>query len=494
MAQYWDCSLDNYFYVPDSMTGDVIHGTDIRAPPSLPTTGVAHAHAHAQSNGKIYGADGTSRSTAAADTPPSAACLTEPEQSPPPPGMKCVYTGQRVGTGSAMPEAFRDETLRGFVEAAAWNFNCQVVVSQHPPRLAAGKLLLPVRQSMMVGRTPKDRSEARRGRVEGPVLLVQARPPRAEGETEAIDLVREVGGMLLGAQERDREGCEEKAQGEGKWWTCTPRWGGGSGGPMGWEADWERKQKEREKARKEKGDEGGGGEKARAEEGGSKKRPLSEEVVVRIMGDANGKLEMGGPVDRDLPRTAKGPPPRHGSKDGKEIAPRGSRRNPTAERWKAIKPGPSLWDRRLKYMKIGKLSRADHGDDVAEASHDGCGRREKEQGAASFDDVFMVSSINHHIALLRMRVSEAYLAWLAGPDPAAAAAAAAAAEGKGDEGQKKGPVGEQPPPPPPLDGEHAVLTVWRTRWFDLFSQDDRAQAMEGLWMILACLLRETRSA
>lgn len=50
------------------------------------------------------------------------------------------------------------------------------------------------------------------------------------GQAEALDLLREVGAMLLLAQERLREGKERRKPGEGKWYTSTPRWGGGSGG------------------------------------------------------------------------------------------------------------------------------------------------------------------------------------------------------------------------------------------------------------------------
>lgn len=53
------------------------------------------------------------------------------------------------------------------------------------------------------------------------------------GQAEALDLMREVGAMLLLAQERGREGKPPTKPGEGKWYTSKPRWGGGSGGEMG---------------------------------------------------------------------------------------------------------------------------------------------------------------------------------------------------------------------------------------------------------------------
>lgn len=54
-----------------------------------------------------------------------------------------------------------------------------------------------------------------------------------KGRGEALDLLREVAALLLLAQERAREGKSEKKPGEGKWYTSTPRWGGGPGGEVG---------------------------------------------------------------------------------------------------------------------------------------------------------------------------------------------------------------------------------------------------------------------
>jgi len=60
-------------------------------------------------------------------------------------------------------------------------------------------------------------------------------PNQAEGEGafEIMDLLRETGLMAMLAQKRAREGKEEVPPGAGKWWTTTPRWGGGPGGECG---------------------------------------------------------------------------------------------------------------------------------------------------------------------------------------------------------------------------------------------------------------------
>ncbi|KAI9878290.1 MAG: hypothetical protein M1830_001347 [Pleopsidium flavum] len=156
-------------------------------------------------------------------------------------GAKKTYKGRRIGTGSQMPEIYRDDTVRYFVETIAWAFGCQVTTPRMPPRLSLKNCLLPVRHNSLVYRSPTDRQRARQGIVEGPVTAIQCRPDTSfrspggaigEGWAEKLDLLREVGGMLLLAQQRAREGQEEKSPGEGKWWTTKPRWGGGAGGEV----------------------------------------------------------------------------------------------------------------------------------------------------------------------------------------------------------------------------------------------------------------------
>jgi hypothetical protein len=74
--------------------------------------------------------------------------------------------------------------------------------------------------------------------MEGPLLGLQCRPDVNFGSTgnlEAesyLDAVRELGGLLLLAQERHREGKTEQQAGLGKWWTTKERWGGGPGGEV----------------------------------------------------------------------------------------------------------------------------------------------------------------------------------------------------------------------------------------------------------------------
>jgi hypothetical protein len=73
------------------------------------------------------------------------------------------------------------------------------------------------------------REEARKGVVTGPTLGVSSRHMHSFAESQFnsdLDLLRELGAILLVAQERSREDRTEKVPGEGQWWAEKPRFGG----------------------------------------------------------------------------------------------------------------------------------------------------------------------------------------------------------------------------------------------------------------------------
>ncbi|KAJ4347110.1 uncharacterized protein N0V89_011048 [Didymosphaeria variabile] len=109
-----------------------------------------------------------------------------------------------------------------------------------------------------------------------------------------------------------------------------------------------------------------------------------------------------------------------------------------AEIWKTLKPGNPLWDPKVVYEAIGK------------------------DRNTSWDDVFMVSSLNHHISILKLRIHPDYLQFLA-----------------------EGTL----PQEPPADPDWFSPKLQRTRWFDLFNIDDRIEAMRGVWGIMNYLMR-----
>lgn len=310
MSQYWDSSLDNYYERPaspkqapadqaaDKMQTDGQPQEDNKAKEEdRPKTPMELDHPASSSNPSEGPNEGKE-------------CKEQQEQQQQQqPEMVTMYTGRRIGSGSEMPDEIRDDAIRGFLEMSAWPFGCQVSVPSLPPRLAVKNLLFPVRQSFHSGRSPRDRMVARKGVLEGPVLIAQCRPDTTfrgpddapgSGSGEVCDILREVGAMLLAAEERAREGKTEVKPGEGKWWTTTPRWGGAPNDDVGDTAG------------------SNSDEKPVPESGNARKRSKYEHPLMSSR--------------------------RSGT----------SRKLSNAEKWKLIQPGPSLWDKRMVYMQIGK--------------------------------------------------------------------------------------------------------------------------------------------
>jgi hypothetical protein len=426
MSQYWDCSMDNLYEIPDTeedeSTSSSSEDTDV----------------------KMSGTDYQVQDKPAdPDTKGSDNGIATSAENPTKAQTKQAYKGRRLSTGSAMPPGHRDETVSALVESVVWAFNCQVRSPSLPPRLSVRSLLFPVRQSFIVGRVPREKDVARKGVLEGPIMGICCRvetsfhtSPSLEGVGEAdqsctteewksiLDLSREVAVMLLLAQERARDGKPEGRPGEGKWWTTTPRWGGGPGGLMESEI--------------------------------LSGEALSEESAptppVALAKNAKGNEEA---VDDCSPapeaERAKSPTVRQKRKANGDIASSGAQakarsstsKQAQAERWRALKPGPGIWDKKMKYLRIGA-------------------------GEGGLDDqIFMVTSLNHHVALLSMSVSSSYLSWLAGEDEQRQQ------ESRAEAGKSEG------------------LQLKRTRWFDLFKESDRVEFVEGLWGVVGWLMRDS---
>ncbi|KAL3469071.1 hypothetical protein BJX99DRAFT_88682 [Aspergillus californicus] len=360
MSQYWDDSLDEYYERPKSEEDEPEPEAKDTTPMDL---------------------DSPNATTTATTT---TTATQEPE-------MVKKYKGRRIGTGSDMPEDIRDETIRALTEMAAWPFGCQASLPIMPPRLLLGTLLFPVRQTFLATRPPKDRQLARNGKLEGPVFIAQCRPEtvfrgpeqaHGYGLGDTCDLVREVGSMILAAQERAREGAIEVKPGEGKWWTCTPRWGGAPNDAIG---DSVRVQNEQEK----------------------EAAAVNERKRLRPPGLRRPTL---------------------------------TRKMSSSDKWKIIQPGSSLWDRRMRYIQIGK------------------------DRESAFDDIYMLSSLNHHLAILHLRIHRRYLDILT--------------TGSSDY-----------PPDSPPDHPWHVLKLRRTRWYDLFDKQDRVDIFKGIWTIFHCSMR-----
>ncbi|KAL1952522.1 hypothetical protein VTO42DRAFT_5090 [Malbranchea cinnamomea] len=383
LAQYWDSSLDKYIEKP----ADESSSEGEKDEKNQDKMDVDEAHQASNNSCKDYSSEKMD-----VDGEPK----NEDERGKPP-KTKQVYLGRRIGTGKDMPESVREDTLRGLLEMVAWSFGCQLHIPNLPPRLFVKGLLFPVRHSFSICRSPQDRQEARRGMMEGPLILVQCRGETSfhDKETGAVDksaeicdILRETVGMLLLAQERARQDETEVKPGEGKWWATEPRWGGA---------------------------------------------PNDGPVVEPEVGDRTDSSGKGAGGNEEADRSAKR------SRHSRRFL--SQRKLSTVERWKIVQPGPSTWDKKLKYMRIGK------------------------DEDSPFDDIFMVSSLNHHFAVLHLRVHPSYLSWLATGKPQSV-------EASDTSGQPW----------------HSLI-VRRTRWFDLLKPEDRAEGLEGLWALFSWLMR-----
>jgi hypothetical protein len=223
-----------------------------------------------------------------------------------------TYRGSRIGNGAGMPEQHRNDTVRAFIEPIAWAFGFTLAGHRRPTSLGVKNLLIPMKVTSAVWQAPKQRDKARLGWLAGPVLGISCR-----GETEfdegrsdpVVDVLREVGALLMIAQERARQGKTETKPGEGKWWTTVPRWGGGLGG-----------------------------------EPANTDAPQVAESITSVA-SATEKLINESEAKAYLESRA-----RQGSRGQAS-----SRRKMTPiEAWQVLRPGAGFWDPRVEYTAIGK--------------------------------------------------------------------------------------------------------------------------------------------
>lgn len=367
MAYYWDSSNDEYF---PSVPAD---GMDVDPPPS-DATGTEEPRKRIKSDAGV--------STA-----------------PQPDGNSSLgYRGNRINTGSEMPEYHRGDTVRSFVEPIAWCFGLSLNPHRRAPLLAVGNVRLPVRMSCAAWRPPNDRMQARAGWLAGPALGIQCRPymkfdPANENQA-AFDLLQELQGLLYIAQERAREGLTESKPGQGQWYTEKARWGGGPGGEVG---------------------------------------------------------EGRGNVDDEpaQPEKSEGSKPRASAKEKRKAS--------ALELWKVVKPGNGFWDPKIQYEALGKDKDSNWDTVRVSLSQAACGAVK-----LILIQIFLVSSLNTHVSLLKLRVHSKYLQFLS---------------------EGTFPITEL------ANTDWRSPTLERTRWYDLFDADDRLELMRALWGVISYLTR-----
>ena len=448
MSRYWDNSKDKYFEKTENLTS-----TGNKNDKSKQSIQNPNAKTPPLTNGDTY--TSTSR----------------------------LYTGRRHSNAGAMPPHLRDSTLEGLLRSATQKFNavCKPPTQQYT-RLQIGELLIPVRQTLVVGRVPSDRAEARKMKTLGPMLVGSARgeivfrgqgDERGKGQAEMVDFLRELGGLLLLAQQRNREGRTERRPGTGSecWWVTRERWGGGRGGTMPHEES------------------EGGEEVSKIEEdvvmsdATRPKRPLDASSESGEAAAVSGETSTSTTNAPLVPALTKTPTIREAAAALPATAPPTERPGPAAatprierpplstrrmrnicEAWRSLKPPSALWDPNVTYSAIGKVDGKD-GD---------------------WDDVFMVSCVNTHVCILKMRVSRGYCDWLE--------------TGRMSEARKEKKLGRSGIVLPMkeekgMDWEgqemrREVLYLERTGWWDLFSREERVEALGAIWRVLSWVCRE----
>ncbi|XWW99958.1 hypothetical protein V2A60_007972 [Cordyceps javanica] len=296
----------------------------------------------------------------------------------------------RTHAGHHMPASLRHALVAAFVKMIAYDFGCSAGPSRTEPRLhlqsprnspaSPRKSYCPSR-CQFVFQNPQSREASRAGLMYGPVAAISCRPetsfthPDPES-AQAMDLAREVITALITAQHRARQGREEVRFGSGEWWATKPRWGGAHGGPIG--------------------------------------RELQHDCVAG---------------DKDLPPD---------SREDTPVPPAKKLRRNMAmyDNYRMVRPPAATWDRKTKYMTIGK------------------------QAGTTHDDIFVFSSLFHHISILRVRVPLHLLQVLDGA-----------------------------PEPDPTHRGWGTVQAWRTPWYDFFETRDRIKAMQVIWSVMAYQMR-----
>lgn len=313
-----------------------------------------------------------------------------------------------------------------------------------------------------------------------------------EPQGSAFDFSREVASMLLLAIQRDRDGkgtrdeVHEK-ESEKWWWTKNERWGGG---PTKWgqlacevyedeDPSWSPEERELQFKKRNKAEE----EMERFAEVDASGKDMNVEDLIAVANEKEkrneeGRSERGPPKKRnkmeipDRPRRAPGAGSKDDNKDNSEANGRarggsGKKRKDSEgehhdgrrvmyvapsrrkfyKEWETIRPNASTWDEKMIHRRVGRPTSSE---------------MKQSEGGGEWDEVFQVTSVNHHVAIMKMRISKRYLHWLE--------------TGEADKREE--------------GGEDDILRIWRSEWFDMFDKEARKAWMVGMWRIMCWVLRE----
>ncbi|KAG6011291.1 hypothetical protein E4U43_008413 [Claviceps pusilla] len=157
---------------------------------------------------------------------------------------------------------------------------------------------------------------------------------------------------------------------------------------------------------------------------------------------------VGGPIGREIEKssataataaTAGDGNTSAGQKDNVHDGPankKARRTLPIYDNYRMVRPPPSSWDRKARYEAIGKTP------------------------GTTYDDIFILSSLFHHMSILRVRVPTRLLDVLDGS-----------------------------PEPDATKRSWGKVEAWRSPWYDFFQVDQRVAAMQSIWAVMAHLMR-----
>ncbi|KAF7561976.1 hypothetical protein G7046_g2145 [Stylonectria norvegica] len=149
----------------------------------------------------------------------------------------------------------------------------------------------------------------------------------------------------------------------------------------------------------------------------------------------------GGPIGRETDKNAaqgdKDAKPSDSNEETMPVAKKARKNMSVYDNYRMIRPPSSTWDRKAVYTRIGR------------------------QKGTDYDDVFVISSLFHHISVLRVRVPNRLLEVLDGEDE-----------------------------PNLSKRSWGKVESWRSPWYDLFEIDQRVAAMQMVWGVMAYQMRK----
>ncbi|KAL8787293.1 MAG: hypothetical protein Q9213_002284 [Squamulea squamosa] len=317
---------------------------------------------------------------------------------------KEMYTGRRYVAGHEMPPHYRENTVNAFVELCIWPFVCnlQSPRSSVNRKLQFRKRYLPVQGvTSSVCRNSTERQKAKGGILQGPLVGVHCRNTTTfRSATDGIGEGKEELMDLLSEVSAALLVAQKRAR-EGKVE----------------EKPWENKYWALAE-RRHLGELGGG--RQDAETNTRARREIEAmESGVEPMEDVEMEKKRDGSNSNDAKRRRiQGP----------------------KQAYLTTKPPESQWEPKMEYRSIGK------------------------EPAAGADNIYLISSLNHHVSIVNIRIDDRYLEYITHGSP------------KEDFD--------------PSTEEWWILEVKRSKWFDLFDPQDRGEAMRGIWGVMQWMTRE----